>query len=148
VSEDTFDRHFFTNTRAVVLLSAEFFKRYLKNSKKRGSIINISADCASGCPAEISYRASKYAIESYSRSAAAEMGPYGITVNVISPGPVQTGYITEELEKGLLKELPLRKIGRTEDIADAVLFFASDQAQWITGQVLFVHGGHRMALGR
>ena len=97
---------------------------------------------------EISYRASKYALESYSRSAAAEIGPYGITVNVVSPGPVQSGYIAPEGEKALIPDIPLRRIGRPVDIANAVVFFASEQAGWITGQLLFVHGGHRMALGQ
>jgi len=118
------------------------------NNKKWGRIINISADCAWGSPGEVSYRASKYAIESYSRSAAAELGPYGITVNVVSPGLIQTGYISPELEKSLIPEIPLRRIGKPEDIAKAVLFFTSEQANWITGQLLFVYGGHRMALGQ
>jgi 3-oxoacyl-[acyl-carrier protein] reductase len=96
---------------------------------------------------EISYRASKYALESYSRSAAAELGPYGITVNIVFPGPVQSGYIPPEAEATLVKDIPLKRIGRPEDIANAVVFFASEQAGWITGQLLFVHGGHRMALG-
>ena len=100
-----------------------------------------------GCPGEISYRASKYALESYSRSAAAELGKYGITVNVVSPGPIQTGYITPQVESAIIKEIPLKRVGKPEDIANAVLFFVSEQANWITGQLLFVHGGHRMSLG-
>ena len=87
-------------------------------------------------------------MESYSRSAAAELGPFGITVNVVSPGPIQSGYITPEQEKSMLNEIPMRRIGYPEDIANAVIFFASKQAEWITGQILLVHGGHRMALGR
>ena len=59
-----------------------------------------------------------------------------------------TGYISPEGEKSIIPEIPLRRIGKPEDIANAVLFFASEQANWITGQLLFVHGGHRMALGR
>ena len=87
-------------------------------------------------------------MESYSRSAAAELGPYGITVNIVSPGPVQSGYIAAEAENALIADIPLRRIGKPEDIANAVVFLASEQASWITGQLLFVHGGHRMALGR
>ena len=119
-----------------------------QGGKHFGRIINISADCAWGAPMEVSYRASKYALESYSRSAAAELGPYGITVNIVSPGPVQSGYISPEAEQDLIKEIPLNRIGQPEDIANAVVFFASEQAAWITGQLLFVHGGHRMALGQ
>ncbi len=141
------DRHFAVNTRAVALLMAEFTRRHQESRRRWGRIINVSADCSQGCPGEISYRASKYALESYSRSAAAELGPFGITVNVVSPGPVQTGYIAPELEQALVPDIPLRRVGRPEDIADAVVFFASEQAGWVTGQLLLVHGGHRMSLG-
>ena len=85
-------------------------------------------------------------MESYSRRAAAELGPHGITVNTVSPGPVQSGYISQEAEEALTRDVPLRRIGKPEDIANAVVFFASEQASWITGQLLIVHGGHRMAL--
>lgn len=142
------DRHFAVNSRAVAILMAKFAQRIIERQTRWGRIINISADCAWGCPKEVSYRASKYAMESYSRSAAAELGPYGITVNVVSPGPVQSGYISPEMEGALIPDIPLRRVGRPEDIADAVVFFASEQAGWITGQLLFVHGGHRMNFGQ
>jgi 3-oxoacyl-[acyl-carrier protein] reductase len=69
-------------------------------------------------------------------------------VNVVSPGPVQSGYIAPEVEAALIPDIPLGRIGKPEDIANAVVFLASEQAGWITGQLLFVHGGHRMALGQ
>jgi len=62
-------------------------------------------------------------------------------------GPVQSGYISSDAEAVLIKDIPLRRVGFPEDIANAVVFFASEQADWITGQLLFVHGGHRMRLG-
>jgi 3-oxoacyl-[acyl-carrier protein] reductase len=148
IDVDSHDRHFAVNSRAVAILMARFARRIIERKTQWGRIINISADCAWGCPKEISYRASKYALESYSRSAAAELGPYGITVNIVSPGPVQSGYISPELEEGLIPDIPLRRIGRPQDIANAVVFFASEQASWITGQLVFVHGGHRMASGQ
>ena len=106
----------------------------------------MSTDGASGFPGEVSYGASKHALESISRAAAVELGPYGITVNVVSPGPVQTGYITPELEEKLLPEIPLRRVGEPEEIADVIVFLASEQARWITGQLLYVGGGHVMPL--
>ncbi|NVM03692.1 MAG: SDR family oxidoreductase [Candidatus Helarchaeota archaeon] len=148
ISKESFERHFSVNCRAVSISMAEFSKRLIVNNKNWGRIVIISADCACGCPGEVSYRASKYALESYSRSAAAELGKYNITVNVVSPGPIQTGYISPEGEKAIIPEIPLRRVGKPEDIANAVLFFVSEQADWITGQLLFVHGGHRMALGQ
>ena len=83
-------------------------------------------------------------MESYSRAAASELGRYGITVNIISPGPIQTGYIAPELEQRLNLEIPLGRVGQPEDVADVVVFLASEQARWLTGQLLFVGGGHRM----
>jgi 3-oxoacyl-[acyl-carrier protein] reductase len=148
IDAEIHDRHFAVNSRAAAILMSAFARRIIERKTQWGRIINISADCAWGCPKEISYRASKYALESYSRSAAAELGAYGITVNVVSPGPVQSGYISAEAEQTLIPEIPLRRIGRPEDIANAVIFFASEQASWITGQLIFVHGGHRMALGQ
>jgi 3-oxoacyl-[acyl-carrier protein] reductase len=148
IDAESHDRHFEVNSRAVAMLMSRFARRIIERKTRWGRIINISADCAWGSPREISYRASKYALESYSRSAAAELGPYGITVNVVSPGPVQSGYINAEMEQALIPDIPLRRVGRPEDIANAVIFFASEQADWITGQVIFVHGGHRMAFGQ
>ncbi len=147
IDAESHDRHFAVNSRAAAVLMARFARRIIERGTNWGRIINISADCAWGCPKEVSYRASKYALESYSRGAAAELGPHGITVNVVSPGPVQSGYMSPQMEKAV-QDIPMRRVGRPDDIANAVLFFASEQAGWITGQLLFVHGGHRMAMGQ
>jgi len=146
ITHESHDQHFAVNSRAVALMMAEFAQRHIKRSASWGRIINISTDGASAFPGEISYGASKHAIESYSRSAAGELGPYGITVNIVSPGPVQTGYISKDFEKSLVLSIPLRRIGQPEDIANAIVFFASQQADWITGQLLYVGGGHVMPL--
>ena len=92
----------------------------------------------------MSYAASKHAIESYSRSAAAELGKYGITVNVGAPGPIQTGYITPESEALICAGTPLGRLGAPADVADVIVFLASNQARWLTGQLLYVGGGWRM----
>jgi 3-oxoacyl-[acyl-carrier protein] reductase len=147
ITAESHNRHFNVNSRAAALMMAELAKRHVARKEHWGRIINISSDCSQGSPAEVSYRASKHALESFSRSAAAELGPLGITVNVICPGPVQTGYIPPEVEKELLHSIPLGRVGKPGDISAAVLFLASDQAGWITGQVITVHGGHRMAPG-
>lgn len=138
------DDHFAVNSRAVALMMAEYAKRHIDQNCRWGRIINITTDGARCHASNVSYGASKYAIESYTRSAAIELGPYGITVNVISPGAVQTGWMPKELEISLAESYPLRRIGKPEDIAKAVIFFASEQADWITGQVLYVGGGNRM----
>jgi 3-oxoacyl-[acyl-carrier protein] reductase len=144
VTSDSHDDHFAVNSRAVALMIKEYAARHIKQKAKWGRIINITTDGARCHASNVSYGASKYAIESYTRSAAIELGPYGITVNVISPGAVQTGWMPKTLEKELSESYPLRRIGKPEDIAEAIIFFASEQADWITGQVLFVGGGNRM----
>ena len=144
ITANSHDEHFAVNCRAVALIIKEYTKRYLSRKATWGRIINISTDGAQAHPSAISYGASKFAVESYSRAAAIELGPYGITVNIISPGAVQTGWINPELEKSLVASYPLKRICKPEDIAKAVIFFASEQADWITGQVLYVGGGNRM----
>lgn len=88
---------------------------------------------------------SKHAIESYSRSAAAELGKYGITVNIVAPGPVQTGYITPQAVDEIAAGTPLGRVGLPEDVADVIVFLASYQARWLTGQLFYVGGGWRMS---
>lgn len=142
IRPETIYDHFAVNTRAVALTIAEFAFRHARHRKNWGRIINVSTDGAPSFPGEVSYGASKYAMESYSRAAAVELGKLGITINVISPGPVQTGWITPEFEAELAGQLPLRRVGQPEDIANAIVFLASEQAGWITGQVLHVGGGN------
>jgi len=144
LSVETHDAHFAVNSRAVALVMAEFARRHIERGGTWGRIINVSTDGSYCHPSNVSYAASKHAAESYTRSAAVELGPYGITVNAISPGAVQTGWMPLELERDIAAGYPLRRIGRPEDIADAAVFLASGQAGWITGQVLQVGGGNRM----
>jgi len=138
------DAHFAVNARAYALMMAEYLWRYLQRGARWGRIINVSTDAAHAHPANISYAASKHAIESYSRSAAAEMGKYGITVNIVAPGPIQTGYIPPEAEAKIADGTPLGRVGEPEDVADVIVFLATEQARWVTGQLLYVGGGWRM----
>jgi len=143
-SAGSIDQHFAVNTRAVVLMIAEFVRRYQKRGGTWGRIVNLSTDAAKTFAGQISYGASKAATEAFTRSIAIEVGPLGITVNTVAPGPVQTGYIMPEFEERLLPGIPLRRIGQPEDIADVIVFLASDQARWLTGQVIKVSGGHEI----
>lgn len=144
VTAEGIDAHLAVNTRSCALLMAEYLKRYLARGATSGRIINISTDAAHAHVANVSYAASKHAIESYSRSAAAELGKYGITVNIVAPGPTQTGYLAPEDVEAIASKTPLRRVGEPEDIADVVVFLASEQARWITGQLIYVGGGWRM----
>lgn len=136
------DRHFAVNARAPALLVREFAARREREEAKGGRIVNVSTDAARAFATQVGYGASKAAIEALTRSAAIELGPLGITVNAVSPGPVQTGWMTPELEERMLPSIPLGRVGTPEDVADTIVFLASRQARWITGQVIQVAGGH------
>jgi 3-oxoacyl-[acyl-carrier protein] reductase len=142
--EATMDAHYAVNAKAPALLMAEYLKRYLRRGAAWGRIINVSTDAADAHVGAVSYAASKHALESYSRSAAFEMGKYGITVNVVAPGPVQTGWLSPVEEAEIGRKTPLGRVGRPEDIADVIVFLASDQARWLTGQLMYVGGGWKM----
>lgn len=138
------DAHFVVNARAYALLMKEYVLRYLKRKAQSGRIINLSTDAAHAHESNVSYAASKHAIESYSRSAALELGKYGININIVAPGPIQTGYISPGQEAEIVAGTPLGRVGQPEDVADVIVFLASQQAHWLTGQLLYVGGGWRM----
>jgi 3-oxoacyl-[acyl-carrier protein] reductase len=138
------DAHYAVITRASALMMAEYVRRYLARGAKSGRIINISTDSAHAHFGAVSYAAAKHALESYSRSAAAELGKYGITVNIVAPGPVQTGWLSPGEEKEIGAGTPLGRVGRPDDVADVVVFLASEQAHWLTGQLIYAGGGWRM----
>ena len=144
IEAGSFDRLFSVNARAPALMMAEFARRHIERGAQWGRIINVSTGGAERFPSEVSYGAGKLALESYTRSGAMELGRFGVTVNVISLGPVQTGWITPELERAVHASIPLGRIGEPEDVADVVVFLASHQARWITGQRIFVGGGREM----
>jgi len=144
LTPESYDRHVAVNCRATALMMAEFARRHAARGASWGRIVNLSTDGAPVFPGEVSYGATKYAIESLSRSAAVELGPYGITVNVVSPGPIQTGYMTEEMEHRAILETPLGRLGEPADVADVIVLLVSERARWLTGQILYAGGGHRM----
>ncbi len=144
LSAESHDRHFAVNSRAVALMMAEYFRRHVRRASEWGRIVNVSTEGAYCFPGEVSYGASKAALEAYSRSAAYEFARFGITVNIVCPGPTQTGWITPELETRILPTIPLGRLGKPEDVADVIVFLASEQARWLTGQLFNVGGGGKM----
>lgn len=120
-------------------------------ASRSGRIVNISsgAGLRASPTGIIAYTAAKHAIVGLTRQLAAELGPFGVTVNSVAPGFVRTTAETEahwqsfgaEGQAAALAGLALRRLGSADDIADATLFFASDHAGWITGQILAVDGG-------
>jgi 3-oxoacyl-[acyl-carrier protein] reductase len=138
------DRTFAVNVRATMLMIAEYVRRYQGRGGQWGRIVNLSTDAAQLFPSQIAYGASKATIEAFTRSIAHEVGMLGITVNTVAPGPVQTGYISPEAEASELPNIPLGRLGQPEDIADVIVFLASQQARWLTGNVVKVSGGHAL----
>ena len=143
-SAEGFERHAAVNTRAVGLLMTEFARRHIARDASWGRIVNLSTDAAATFPSEVSYGATKYAIESLSRSAACELARFGVTVNMVAPGPTQSGYISPEAEPQVVARIPLGRLGTPEDVADVIVFLASEQARWLTGQILYAGGGKTM----
>jgi len=138
IDEQGIDETLNVNVKSAVLLINEFVKR----TTQGGRIINISADNAQRFAGQIMYGASKATLEALTRSIAIEVGKLGITVNTVAPGPIQTGWIDSALEQQVLPNIPLGRIGTPDDIADTIIFLASDRAKWITGQIIKVDGGH------
>src|SRR6202453_1122294 len=112
-----------------------------------GSIVNLSSTMGQrGAPSASLYTASKHAVEGLTKSAALEGASFGIRVNAIAPGPVETGMLNRftgsaERKAGLVAGVPLKRAGPPEEIADAVVFVASAKASFITGQIINVNGG-------
>jgi 3-oxoacyl-[acyl-carrier protein] reductase len=134
------DNHYCVNFRGSTLLSIAFAKQFERGHG--GRIISLTTGQALGpMPTEMAYAASKAAIESFVRSFAVAVGPKGITVNAVNPGPNDTGWMSDELKAYLEPKFALGRIGQPEDVARVIAFLASPAADWITGQVINVEGG-------
>jgi len=140
ITQGVIDDTFAVNVRGSLLMIREF----VKNRGDYGRIINISTDSAQVFAGQITYGASKATLEALTRSIAMEVGQYGITVNSVAPGPTQTGWIDDELEKAVLPLIPMGKLIKPEDIAETILFLSGKQACMLTGQVIKVSGGHAL----
>lgn len=141
INASLIDSHFAVNVRAAALLIAEFARRHVARAATWGRIISITTGGAQCFPGEVSYGASKNALESYTRAAGRELAKFGVTANLIVPGATQTGWITADLEKIILPDVPAGRIGQPEDIADAIVMVASEQGRWINCATIFVDGG-------
>ena len=140
VTRDVIDSTFAVNVRGSLLMTGEF----VRHCKDWGRVLFLSTDAAQVFAGQITYGSSKATLEALTRSVAMEVGKYGITVNCVAPGPTQTGWIDEELEQRVVPLIPMGKLIRPEDVANTILFLASEQAGMITGQVIKVSGGHAL----
>ena len=115
--------------------------------QKSGSIVNISSTFGhTGAPGASVYSASKHAVEGLTKSAALEAAGAGVRVNAIAPGPIETAMLkrfvkTDERKVGLVSTVPLKRVGKPEEIAQAIVFVSSDKASFVTGASYLVDGG-------
>ena len=140
ITRQVIDDTFAVNVRGSILMSRELIRR----RGDYGRIINLSTDASQVFAGQITYGASKATLEALTRSIALEAAKYGVTVNCVAPGPTQTGWIDAELEEAVLPLIPMGKLMQPEDIAETILFLASEQARMLTGQVIKVSGGHAL----
>ena len=146
-TENEFHRQFNTNVLGLILTTQEVLKHFGTDG---GSIINIGSLASSLTPpTAVIYNATKGAVDAITRTLAKELGPRKIRVNSINPGMVETegaiagGYTEGDMRKNFEAQTPLGRIGQTDDIAPAAVFFASDDSGWVTGETLRIAGGLR-----
>ncbi len=147
MSIDDWDGVINTNLSSIYKMSKACIRGMMK--AKTGRIINIGSVIGDmGNPGQSNYAAAKAGLIGFSKSLAREVGSRGITVNVIAPGYIQTD-MTDELDdaqkQNLMEQVPLKRLGETQDIANAVLFLASDSGAYITGETIHVNGGMYMS---
>lgn len=135
-----------TNLTSVFRLSKACLKSMFR--ARWGRIINIgSVVASSGNPGQVNYTAAKAGIIGFSKSLAQEIASRGITVNVVAPGFIDTDMtagLPDMVKEEMLKRIPMKRLGKKEDIAEVVAFLASDSANYITGETIHVNGGMYM----
>lgn len=138
----TLDLHYAVNMRSTFLLCAEFARRFKDSGSPSGRIINMtSGQDIAPMPGELAYAATKGAISAFTRSLAQELAPLRITVNAINPGPTDSTWMTDGIRNHLLPKFPMGRIGTPDDTARLAAFLASEDAEWITGQIIHSEGG-------
>jgi NAD(P)-dependent dehydrogenase (short-subunit alcohol dehydrogenase family) len=148
-SAETYAATFDTNVLGV-LLSMKHELRVMQ-AQGSGSIVNLSSTMGQrGAPGASLYTASKHAVEGLTKSAALEAAAFGVRVNAVAPGPIETAMLdrftgSTDRKAGLVAGVPLKRAGRPEEIADAIVFAASPKASFITGQIINVNGGKTAA---
>lgn len=142
---ETYAATFDTNVLGV-LLSLKHELRVMQ-PQGSGSIVNLSSTLGHrGAPSSALYAASKHAVEGLTKAAALEAAAFGVRVNAVAPGPVDTDMLTrftgtKERKAGLIAGVPFKRAAKPEEIADAIAFLASERAAFISGQIIDVNGG-------
>ena len=146
MSEEDFDAVISTNLKGVFNCIKHISRQMLK--QRAGRIINISSvSGVLGNAGQANYCAAKAGVIGLTKSAARELASRGITVNAVAPGFIvtdMTDVLSDSVKASIIEQIPMKKLGETADIAEAVAFLASDEAKYITGQVLSIDGGMAM----
>jgi 3-oxoacyl-[acyl-carrier protein] reductase len=147
VTPEHFHKQFDLNVLGLILATQEAAQQF---GAAGGVVVNVSSVVAAAAiPNASVYSATKAAVDAVTRSLAAELGPKGVRVNSVNPGLIETegthgqGITEGDFRKQIEAQTPLGRIGRVDDVAPVVTFLASDDAKWVTGQVLYVSGGNR-----
>lgn len=147
MKDDEWDSIINTNLTSVYRTTKACLRGMMK--ARKGRVISISSVVgASGNAGQTNYSAAKAGLVGFSKSLAREIGSRGITVNVVAPGFIDTDMtreLPEEQRDALMKEIPMNRLGKSDEIANAVLFLASDMGGYITGETIHVNGGMYMA---
>lgn len=140
ISTAELDKHYEINVRATTMMCIEFIKRF--KGEKNGRIINLTSGQALGAmPNNIAYAITKGAIDTLTKTLFQEIALKRITINSVNPGPNDTGWMNGELKAELLERFPMKRIGKPKDTAKLISFLASEDAEWITGQIIHSEGG-------
>ncbi|MFG2869787.1 SDR family oxidoreductase [Streptomyces sp. NPDC048338] len=134
---ESFDRHFAVNTRATWLLIREYGRRF-SGPHGTGRVVSLTSDHTVG---NLPYGASKGALDRITLAAAHELAHLGVTANAVNPGPVDTGWMSDDLRDVVRRRTPLDRLGTPRDTAHLVDFLCSPQGQWVNGQLLTSNGG-------
>lgn len=133
------DAHYAVNIRAMALLSAEFSRRFRRG--KSGRIINMtSGQGIMPMPQTLAYATTKGAVEAFTTSLADGVARLGITVNAVDPGGTDTGWMPDDLKNAILADSAFGRIGQPDDAARLITFLASEEGEWITGQIIRSRG--------
>lgn len=136
------DKHWAINARASILLAQAFAAQH--DDERSASVVFLTSGQGLGpMPGEVAYAASKAAIAGITVTLAQQLAERGIRVNTVNPGPVDTGYLTEEDIDALQPQFPFGRIGEPEDPARLIAWLCTDEASWITGQTINSEGGFR-----
>jgi 3-oxoacyl-[acyl-carrier protein] reductase len=151
MSDEEWDAVIATHLKGTFLCARAAQKHMVQ--QRRGRMVFISSTSALGNRGQANYAAAKAGLQGFAKTLAIELGPLGVTVNAVAPGPIDTpmtravatkvGVDFEQLASDWAKAIPLGRLGRPEEVADVIAFLASDEASYVSGQVIYVAGGPR-----